>query len=147
MKGSIVALLAVVLLAGAGGAYLLLHSASTSSASVTGTSQSTRSSSSSVSQVGTPAQVAVSYVSCVSSQATCVISLMNSGGTSVEATGCTVNDSSGIISPKPTDLPSQALVNVSCSPSSKSLAIPGFHVTGAIQLSDGSTVQFTGDWR
>ena len=147
MKGSIVAALVVVLIAGAGGAYLLLHSSSASSS--TGTSQSTNSTSSSTPQIqGAPAHVTVSYVSCDSNQATCVISLVNSGGTTIKATGCTLNGSPGVFAPKPSNIPPQALVNVSCSPSNgNAVSIPGFHVAGTIQLSDGSSVQYTSTWK
>ncbi|MDA4136379.1 MAG: hypothetical protein OK449_05195 [Thaumarchaeota archaeon] len=143
MKGSLVATLVVVLIVVAGGAYLLIHSTSTSSG--TGTSQSTSFSSSSVAQIqGTP-DVAVNNVACTSNQRTCVVSLVNSGGT-VQATGCTLNGSPGVFAPKPSSIPSGGLVNVTCAPTSNSVSIPGFHVSGSIQLGDGSSVQFTGTW-
>jgi hypothetical protein len=148
MKGTLVAVLLVVLLAGAGGAYLLLHSSSPPNTS-TGTGINESASSSSTPQVqGAPAHVTVSHVSCNSNQALCVISLVNSGGTAVGATGCTLNGSPGVFAPKPSNIPPQALVNVSCSPSNgNALSIPGFHVTGTILLSDGSSVQYTGSWQ
>jgi hypothetical protein len=145
MRGLIVATLVVILLAIAGGAYLLLRSPSTSSS--TGTSESTSSTSSSIAQVGgAPAHVTVSHVACTSNQGTCVISLVNSGGT-VEATGCTMNGSPGVFAPKPSSVPPGGLVNVSCtSPTGTAVSIPGFHVSGSIQLSDGSSVQYAGTW-
>jgi len=149
MKGPFVATLVVILLVGAGGAYLLLHSPSTSSmSSGTGTSQSTSSTSLPIPQIqGAPAHVTVSYVACISNQGTCAISLANSGGT-VEATGCTLNGSTGVFAPKPSSLPAGGLVNVSCAPSTgTALSIPGFHVEGSVQLSDGSSVQYTGSWK
>jgi hypothetical protein len=149
MKGSLVAVLVVILLGVAGGAYLLLHSPSTSSTSnSTGTNQSTSSTSSAIPQIqGTPAHVTLNNVMCTSNQGACVISLVNSGGTT-EATGCTINGSPGVLAPKPSSVPAGGLVNVSCAPSSgAALSIPGFHVSGSIQFSDGSSVPFTGTWK
>ncbi|MGH9919163.1 MAG: hypothetical protein ACRD6W_09885, partial [Nitrososphaerales archaeon] len=139
----LVAAAVVVLIVVVGGAFLLLRSPSTSSG--TSTSQSTNSSSS-ISQIqGTP-DVTVNNVACNSDQGTCVVSLVNSGGT-VEATGCTMNGSPGVFAPKPSSIPSGGLVNVTCAPSSgKSASIPGFHVSGSVQLGDDSSVQFTGTW-
>jgi hypothetical protein len=144
MKGSVVAAVVLVLIVVAGGAYLLLHSPPTSS--VTATSQSTSSTSSSISQIqGTP-DVSVNNVACNSDQGMCVVSLANSGGT-VQATGCTMNGSPGVFAPKPSSIPSGGLVNVTCAPPSNTESIPGFHVSGSIQLGDDSSVQFTGTWK
>ncbi len=150
MKGPLVAALVVVLLAGAGGAYLLLHSPSTSSGSSSTTStQSTSSTSSPIAQIqSSPADVTVNLVMCVSAQGTCVVTLENSGGTTVGATSCTLNGLSAVLAPSPGGVPAGGIVNVSCSPSSgTALSIPGFHVQGSIQFSDDSSVQFTGTWK
>jgi hypothetical protein len=149
MKGLLVAALVVVLLAGAGGAYLLLHSPSTPGSSPTGTSQSTSSTSSSIPQIqNTPAHITVSFVACSSDKGTCVITLMNSGGTAVGATGCTMSGLSGVLASGPSSIPPRGIVNVSCAPSAGgAIPIPGFHVEGVIQFSDGSSVQFTGSWQ
>jgi len=149
MKGPLVAALVVILLAGAGGAYLFLHSASASGRSSTVTSQSTSSTSSSISQIqNTPAHVTVSFVACTSDKGTCVITMMNSGGTAVRATGCTMSGLSGVLVSGPSSIPPGGIVNVSCAPSTGgAIPIPGFHAEGLIQLSDGSSVQFTGSWK
>jgi hypothetical protein len=149
MKGPLVAVVVVILLAGAGGAYLFLHSPSTSDSSSTGTSQSTISTSSSIPQIqNTPAHVTVSFVACSSDKGTCVITLMNSGGTAVGATGCTLGGLQGVLASGPSSVPAGGIVNVSCAPSTGgALPIPGFHAEGAIQFSDGSSVQFAGTWK
>src|ERR1022692_3809878 len=106
MKGPLVAALVVILLAGAGGAYLLLHSPSTSSSSSTGTSQSTSSTSLPIPQTqNTPAHVIASFVACISDKGTCVITLVNSGGTAVGATGCTLSGLSGVLVFGPSSVP------------------------------------------
>lgn len=149
MKGPLVAALVVILFAGVVGAYLFLHSPSTSGSSSTGTSQSTSSTSASISQIqNAPAHVTVSFVACTSDEKTCVITLMNSGGTAVRATGCTLSGLSGVLASGPSSVPPGGIVNVSCAPSTGgALPIPGFHAEGAVQFSDGSSVQFTGTWK
>jgi hypothetical protein len=144
MKGQVVAVLVVILLAGALGAYLLL---APSTSGNTTTDHSSSSSSATLQVQGAPAHVTVSNVSCNSSQGTCVVSLVNSGG-AVEATGCTMNGSAGVLAPKPASIPAGGLVNVTCAPSSgTSLSIPGYHLNGSIQLGDGSSVEFVGTWQ
>jgi len=146
MKGPLVTALVVLLLAGAGGAYLFLHSPPTSSrSSDTGTSAST--SSTSLVVAHTPANVTASFVACIANKGTCTITLVNSGGTAIGATGCTLNGLPGVFTPGPGSVPPGGLVNVSCAPSTGgAIPIPGFHVEGFIQLSDGSSVHYTGSW-
>jgi hypothetical protein len=146
MKGPLVAALVVILLVGAGGAYLLLHSASTSSTSSTGTNQSTSSTSSLTQTQNAPAHITLSFVTCTSDAGTCVITLVNSGGTAVGATGCTLNGVTGVF--VPSSIPPGGIVNVSCAPpKGTAIPIPGFHVEGFVQLGDGSSVQYTGSWQ
>lgn len=148
MKGPLVAVLVVILLAGAGGAYLLLRSPSTPGGGSSSTGNQSSSSTSSQILVGPPAHVTVSNVVCTSNTGECVISLVNSGGTSIGATGCTMNGSSGDFAPKPSSVPPGGLVNVSCTASTgNGVSIPGFHVGGSILFSDGSSVQYVGSWK
>jgi hypothetical protein len=164
MKGPLVAAaLVVILLAGAGGAYLFLHSPSTpttSPSSNAGTSQSSSSTAVTISQTqstqrtttysqftNATAQVTASVVSCDANKGTCIIRLVNTGGTAVAATGCTLNGLPGVFVAASGDVPPGGSVNVSCAPSAGgAIPIPGFHVEGFIQLSDGSSVHYTGTW-
>jgi hypothetical protein len=167
MKGPLVAALVVILLAGVGSAYLFLSSPSTSSlSSVTGTSQSSSSTTVPVSQTqstisqtqstqrttsiqitNATAQVTASVVTCNADKGTCVITLVNTGGTAVDATSCTLNGLPGVFVPAPSNIPSGGSVSVSCAPSKGgAIPIPGFHVEGFIQLSNGSSVHYTSNW-
>lgn len=163
MKGPLVAVLVVIiLLVGAGSTYLFLYSPSASTqSSDTGTSQS--SSSTTITTVPVPqtqstqqttskvtvttAQVTASVVTCNADSKACIIKLVNTGGAAVGATGCTLNGLPGFFVPPPGEIPPGGAVNVSCSPSEGgAIPIPGFHVEGFIQLSDGSSVHYTGTW-
>ncbi len=161
MKGPLVAVLVVIiLLVGAGSTYLFLYlpSASTQS-SDTGTSQSssstttvpvpqTQSTQQTTSKVTiTTAQVTASVVTCNADSKACIIKLVNTGGAAVGATACTLNGLPGVFVPPPGEIPPGGAVNVSCSPSEGgAIPIPGFHVEGFIQLSDGSSVHYTSTW-
>jgi hypothetical protein len=160
LKGPLVAALVVVLLAGAGSAYLFLNSPSTSGrSSENGTNQSSSSTTVPIPQTQTTqrttsvkvtnatAQIAASVVTCNADKGACVITLVNTGGTAVGASGCTLNGLPGVFVPAPGDVPPGGSVNVSCAPSTGgAIPIPGFHVEGSIQLSDGSSVHYTGTW-
>ncbi|MDA4117048.1 MAG: hypothetical protein OK455_01740 [Thaumarchaeota archaeon] len=163
MKGPLVAAaLVVILLAGAGGAYLFLHSPSTptsSTSSNTGTSQSSSSTSITISQTqstqrttnsqftSATAQVTASVVACDANKGACIIRLVNAGGTAAAATGCTLNGLPGVFVAASGGVPPGGSVNVSCAPSAGgAVPIPGFHVEGFIQLGDGSSVHYTGTW-
>lgn len=165
MKGPLVVVLVVViLLAAAGGAYLFLYSSSTptqSSSSVTTqsssttapptsqtqTTQSTTRTTSAIQTTNAAAQVAASGVACNAGSGTCVITLVNTGGTSVGATSCTINGLPGVFAPAGAQVPPGGKVDVSCSPSAGgAIPIPQFHVEGLIQLSDGASVRYAGNW-
>jgi len=158
MKGALVVGLVVVVLAGAGSAYLLLSSPSTSarpSSSVTSQpsspttvpSQTHNQSATSMQTTNSGPAVTVSALACVADSKTCTITLMNSGGTAVEATGCTLNGQPGMFAPATSPIPPGGSANVSCSPSAGgAIPIPRFHVEGFIQLSDGSSVRYSGNW-
>ena len=164
MKGPLVAVLVVVLLAAAGGAYLFLYSSSTpaqSSSSVTTQSSSTTAPPTSQTQItqsttrttsatqttNAAAQVAASVVACNAGSGTCIITLVNTGGTAVGATSCTINGLPGVFAPAGAQVPPNGKVDVSCSPSAGgAIPIPRFHVEGLIQLSNGASVRYAGNW-
>jgi hypothetical protein len=155
MKGPIAATLVVILLAGAGGAYLFLGSPSTSSVSSdTGSGASSSSTTFPTSQQATyvqitnaTAQVTGNIVTCNANDGKCVITLVNAGGVDIVATGCTLNGQPGVFAPAPSNIPPDSSVNVSCAPSAGgAIPIPGFHVGGSIELSDGSSVHYMGKW-
>jgi cytoskeletal protein RodZ len=163
MKSPLVAGLVVILLAVAGGAYLLLYSPSTSTPSSSSLATQSSSSKTSISQTQTTqlttqttstiqitnanAQVTVSALACSASSGTCVITLVNTGGTAVGATSCTLNGLTGVFATAGAQVPPGGKVNVSCSPAAGgAVPIPGFHVEGFIQLSNGASVHYTGNW-
>jgi len=160
MKGSLVAALVVVVLVAGAGAYLFFDapSPSTSRLSDDITTSQTSSSTISIPQTqstqsskykitATTAQVTAGVVNCNANQGTCVITLVNAGGTSVVATSCTLNGQPGVFAPAPSNIPPDSSVNVSCAPSAGgAIPIPGFHVGGSIELSDGSSVHYIGTW-
>jgi len=150
--------LVVVVLAGAGSAYLLLSSPSTPtgpsgsltsqpSSPTTAPSQTPSQSTTSVKTANSGPAVTLSALACVADTKTCTITLMNSGGTALEATSCTLNGQPGIFAPATSQIPPGGSANVSCSPSAGgAIPIPRFHVEGFIQMSDGSSVRYSGNW-
>ena len=169
MRGPIVAGLVIILLAVAGGAYLFLHSPSTSPSGTSLATQSSSSTTSPISQIQTTqltsrttsttsttstiqitnatAQVAVSILACNAGSGVCIVTLVNTGGTAVGATSCTLNGLPGVFAPAGAQVPPGGKVNVSCSPAAGgAIPIPGFHVEGFIQLSNGASVHYTGNW-
>ena len=161
MKGSLVAALVVVVLVAGAGAYLFFDAPSPSTSRLSDditTSQTSSSTTISILQTqstrsttykitATTAQVTASVVNCNANQGTCVITLVNAGGTSVVATSCTLNGQPGVFAPAPSNIPPDSSVNVSCAPSAGgAIPIPGFHVGGSIELSDGSSVHYIGTW-
>jgi len=161
MKRPLVAGLVVVLFVGAG-AYLFSQASSPAISS--SLSNDTRTSlSSSFNTIPIPqtqstqrttyqimaatAQISVSVVNCNVNQGTCTITLVNAGGTSVGATGCTLNGQAGVFGPAPGNVPPGGSVDISCAPAKGgAIPIPGFHVEGLIQQSDGSSVSYIGRW-
>jgi len=165
MKGPLVAGLALVLLAAAGGAYLFLYSPGPTQTSVSLTNQSsssttasipqtrstqltTRTTTTSTIQITNPtAQISVSALACNAGDGKCLITLVNSGGTPAEATSCTLNGLPGVFAPENGQVPPGGRLIVSCAPSQGgAVPIPGFHVEGFVQLSNGSSVHYTGNW-
>jgi hypothetical protein len=162
MKGPLVvaALVVVVLVAGAG-AYLFFDAPSPSTSRLSDditTSQTSSSTTISIPQTqstqsttykitATTAQVTAGVVNCNANQGTCVITLVNAGGTSVEATSCTLNGQPGVFAPAPINVPPGGSADVSCAPpKGGAIPIPGFHVEGLVQLSDGSSVSYASRW-
>jgi hypothetical protein len=159
MKGPLVAALVVVVMVGAG-AYLFFDqsSPSTSRLSEDSTSQTSSSTTTPVPQTqsirsttykvtAATAQVILGSVNCNANQGTCVITLVNSGGTPVGATSCTLNGQQGVFAPAPVNVPSGGSADVSCAPAKGgAIPIPGFHVEGLIQLTDGSSVSYASRW-
>ncbi len=108
MKGQLAAALVVILIAGAGGAYLFLRSPSTSRmSSDTGSYQSSSSTTVTIPQTqntqrttyvqitNATAQVTANMVTCNANDGKYIITLVNAGGATVEATGCTLNGQPG----------------------------------------------------
>ena len=160
MKVRVVAAIVVILLAGAGIAYFLLFSPPTSNPTTdTGTNasstfitittpqtQNTRQTTS-ARVTSMTAEVTANIAFCNASDKACTITLVNTGGIAVEATGCTLNGQPGVFAPPSSNVPPGGSVNVSCAPSAGgAIPIPGFHVEGSIRLSDGSLVNYIGTW-
>ena len=156
----VAALVAVVLVAGAG-AYLLFDASSSSTSrpsenittsqtpsfTTTPTRQTQSIQSTTYKVTAATAQVTVGDVNCNANQGTCVITLVNSGGTPVGATSCTLNGQQGVFAPTPVNVPPGGSADVSCAPAKGgAIPIPGFHVEGLIQLTDGSSVSYASRW-
>jgi hypothetical protein len=161
MKRPLVAGLVVAILLAGAGAYLFVNAppppnsspsndigTSTSSSSTTIPSPQTHATQRTTSEArAATAEITVSVVNCNVNQGTCTITLVNAGGTSVGATGCTLNGQPGVFAPAPSNIPPDSSVNVSCAPSAGgAIPLPGFHVGGSIELSDGSSVHYIGKW-
>ncbi|HUI00852.1 MAG TPA: hypothetical protein VLX56_04405 [Nitrososphaerales archaeon] len=158
MKGFAVAAAVVVIIVLAAGSYLLLRPSSSSSSStstqttqpvqtMSSTVQSTSQTTTSLQLTGGPAQISVGATTCTASTGKCMVTLVNSGGTSANATGCTIDGQAGVFSPASAQVQPGKSVNVSCSPApGGAIPIPGFHVEGTIALSDGSSAHYTGNW-
>ncbi len=161
MKGPLVAALVVIVLIATGiGYFLLLPPSASNSPANSGTgisstfitlstpqTQSTKQATSTQVTSG-PAQVSVSTVACNTNDGKCTITLVNTGGTAVGATGCTLNGQPGVFTPPPGDVPPGGSANVSCAPpTGGAIPIPGFRVEGSIQLTDGSSVHYISAWK
>jgi hypothetical protein len=170
MKGLVVTgLVVLVLLLVVGGAYFLLRSPSqTRTASSTGqqqqqassstifisishsesTSQTTSSSHLQTTTTNGPAKVDVSAITCVAADGKCVGTLVNTGGTTVKTTGCIFNGQTGVFSSVGGQVPPGGSLDVTCGPAQGgAIPISGFHLEVIIQLSDGSSVKYAGNWQ
>lgn len=65
----------------------------------------------------------------------------------MDATGCTINGLSGVFVPSQGPIKPDGSATVTCAPGAGgAIPIPGFHVEGNIELSDGSSVHYSGNW-
>lgn len=152
MKNTLVVGLLIVIIAAVGITYLFVFSPTPAGPSTSGISSSSSTSPSQQTTtaslvLGGSAHVTANFVTCTSQSKECTITLLNTGNGAADATGCTLNGQTGVFGPGPTLIPPGGSASVSCAPAAGgAVPVPGFHVEGLIQLSDGSSVQYLGNW-